>query len=319
MFYIFHGEDTFSQQETLAALRAKLGDAGLLDLNTTRFEGSMPFADLRQACDSVPFLAQARLVVARDALAAKPDKELLDSLAAYLPSLPETTRLFFLESRPLPPNHQILRLARSLDSGYVKLFARPEGIKLEQWIRQRVKMKQGGITSRAVRLLADNIGGELAILDNEIEKLVMYKGTDGEIEPFDVFRLSPYAAEESIFELVDALGNRDAKRSAVLLQQKFNEGADPFYLFSMFVRQFRLLLQVKELVEGGDRAPAIGRQLNLPAYVAAKLYQQSHGFGLTQLERIFEHLLEVDVGVKTGRKDMGTALNLLIASLTTDD
>lgn len=316
MFYIFHGEDTYSQRETLQALLAKLGDPAMLELNTTRFEGPVSLAELRQACDATPFLAPARLVIGMDVLTGKPDPAFLDALADYLPILPETTRLVFLESRSVPSGHPILKQAKTLESGYVKQFQLPEGARLEQWIRQRVKSKQGRISSRAVRLLADNIGSQLGILDNEIEKLLVFKGPDGEIEPGDVFQLSPYAAEESIFELVDALGSRDSRRAAMLLQQKFNEGADPFYLFSMFVRQFRLLLQVKELAETGDRAPAIGRQLNLPTYVAGKLYQQSLGFDLGQLERIFEHLLEIDVGVKTGRNDMGTALSLLVASLT---
>jgi DNA polymerase III delta subunit len=51
-------------------------------------------------------------------------------------------------------------------------------------------------------------------------------------------------------------------------------------------------------------------------FVAGKLYQQAQQFSLPQLEQIYHHLLEVDVGVKTGRNDMVTALNLFVAGLT---
>ena len=58
MFYIFHGDDTYSQKETLAKLRAKLGDPEMLDLNTTRLEGAVSFSQLQQACSAMPFSGQ---------------------------------------------------------------------------------------------------------------------------------------------------------------------------------------------------------------------------------------------------------------------
>ena len=46
MFYIFHGQDTHSQKDYLAKLTAKLGDPGMLDLNTTRLEGAVTLTEL---------------------------------------------------------------------------------------------------------------------------------------------------------------------------------------------------------------------------------------------------------------------------------
>jgi hypothetical protein len=37
---------------------------------------------------------------------------------------------------------------------------------------------------------------------------------------------------------------------------------------------------------------------------------------MAQLEQIYRHLLNIDVEVKTGKNDMTTALNLLVANLT---
>ena len=55
------------------------------------------------------------------------------------------------------------------------------------------------------------------------------------------------------------------------------------------------------------------------SFVAGKLYQQSQRFSLSQLEQIYHHLLDIDVAVKTGRHDMVTALNLLVAGLTLEE
>jgi len=316
MFYVFHGDDAHSQQETLNKLLAKMGDPSMLDLNTTRLQGRVTFTELQQATSAIPFLAEVRVVIVKNLLADRPDKSFLDQLVAYLPEMSETTRLFFLESKKLPANNPILKLAETAETGFSKQFSRPEGSALDRWIREQVAERNGRIQARAVQILAANIGNNLEILNNEIEKLILYKGENEDITAEDVTLLCPYAAEASIFDLVDALGNRNSKQASLLLQKKFSEGADPFYLFSMFIRQFRLLIQVKELSNAGKRPPGISQELKMHSFVAGKLFQQCQGFSLSQLEQIYRHLLTIDVGVKTGRHDLTTALNLLVAGLT---
>ncbi|RMH01240.1 MAG: DNA polymerase III subunit delta [Chloroflexi bacterium] len=318
MFYIFHGDDELSKKETLGKLIGRLGDPAMLDLNTARFEGQVSFSELRQACDTVPFLAKVRLVIVENLLSSDLSKGYLNELVAYLPQMPETTRLVFLESKVLRGSHPVVKLAEQDERGYVKVFSRPEGAALTRWIAQRVAVKNGRISSRAAHLLATNVGNDLNVLENELEKLVLYAG-DRQIEEGDVIRLSPYAAEVSIFDLVDAVGNRNQRKAALLLQQKLLEGTDPFFLFAMFVRQFRLLIQVKELAQEGERPSAIASALKLHNFVAEKLFRQAQQFSMAQLEQIYRHLLDVDVAVKTGRNDMETALNLLVAGLTADD
>ena len=130
--------------------------------------------------------------------------------------------------------------------------------------------------------------------------------------------LSPYAAEETIFELVDALGNRQTARAAELFQEKVHEGADPFYLFSMFIRQFRLLIQARYLLDRGERAAGIAEQMKQRPFVADKLARQARNFTLPQLEQIYRRLLEIDVDAKTGKADLLTSLYLLVAGLTVE-
>jgi DNA polymerase-3 subunit delta len=317
MFYLFHGDDDFSQTETLQTLLARLGDPGMLELNTTRFNGLMSFADLQQACSALPFLAPVRVVIVTDLFAAKPDRAFLDKLLDFLPQLPDFTRLFFLESQTLPANHRMLKAAKNLENGYLRRFERPQGNDVMKWIQTRAVEKGGRFSPRAASLLASNAGNDLQLLENEVEKLVLYKGPEAEVDEDDVLLLSPYAAEASIFDLVDAIGGRDGRRAAALFQQKLAEGTDPFYLFTMFVRQFRLLLQVKELAEEGRAAAAIASELRIHPFVANKLLQQSRGFTLPQLEEIYRHLLEIDVGNKTGQTDLLTALHLLVGGLAT--
>jgi DNA polymerase III subunit delta len=315
MFYIFHGDNEHAQREELAKKQAEFGDPAMLSLNTTQFEANVSLTQLRQACDAMPFLADKRLVIVHNLLSGKADY--VKELAAYLPQMPETTRLFFLESSKLLATHKLVKLAESNDRGHVKLFERPKGAELEQWARQRVQSKGGKISPRALNALVINVGNDLQLLDNEIEKLVLYRMVDGRpIELEDVTLLCPHLAEANIFELVDALGQMNGRTAARLLQQKINEGAEPFALFAMFIRQFRLLIQVKELADQGEKPPAIAKTLRLHNFVAGKLHQQSQRFSMSQLEQIYARLLEIDVGIKTGRTEINTALELFTAGVT---
>ena len=317
MFHLFHGSDTYSQRETLAALLAKEGDADMLSLNTTRLDSKITFTDLQSACDAMPFLARVRVVLVQDLFSSVPDKAFMEKLEAYLPHLPPTARLIFLESQTLPANHRIIRLADKDKIGYVKKFDQPKGHDLERWVRAHVEERGGRIDLQAAGLLAANVGGDLQALTNEIEKLVLYKG-EATIETADVVLLSPYAAEETIFELVDALGGRQAARAAELFQDKLHEGADPFYLFSMFIRQFRLLLQARALLDAGERPAGVAAQMKVHPFVADKLARQARNFTSPQLAQIYGRLLEIDVDVKTGKADLLTALHLLVAGLTVE-
>ncbi len=319
MFYLFHGQDTYSQREFLAGLLAKEGDADMLSLNTTRLSGKVTFNELQSACDAMPFLSRVRVVIVEGLFAAAPDKAFLDRLLAYLPTLPAATRLFFLEADKLPDSHRLIQLADKEKAGRVKLFDLPKGGELERWIRGHVAEAGGRIAPQAVQLLAANVGSDLAALGNEIEKLLLYAGPEGTVTAEDVTRLSPYAAEASIFDLVDALGGRRSAQAAALFQQKLNEGRDPFYLFSMFTRQFRLLLQTRSLLDTGERAAGVAQQLKVHPRVAEKLVAQARGFTMPQLEHIYRRLLQIDVETKTGQADLLTALHLLVAGVAAEE
>ena len=314
MFHLFHGQDTYSQRETLTALLAKEGDPDMLSLNTTRLDNRITFAELQSACDAMPFLSRVRVVLVQDLFSSIPDKAFMEKLEAYLPELPKATRL--------------IRLAQEKKVGYDRKFDPPRGGYLERWVRTHVEERGGRIAPQAAALLAANVAGErdergnalsaLSALANEIEKLVLYKGSEATIEAADVALLSPYAAEDTIFELVDALGNRQTARAAELFQDKINEGAAPFYLFSMFIRQFRLLIQARYLLDQGERAAGIAEQMKQKSFVAEKLARQARNFTLPQLEQIYRRLLEIDVDAKTGKADLMTSLYLLVAGLTVE-
>lgn len=315
-FYIFYGPDEFTQKETLADLKSKIGgDPALVDLNTSYFDGrQVSLSELRHACSAFPFLSDKRLVIVEGLLSRLEGKD-REALLALLPELPSTTRLVFLEEGGLAPNNPFIRLAQSSPAGYVRQFEVPTGRALEGWIQQRVEFHDGAINPRAAALLAANVGEDLRLLDMEICKLVAYTGLQRPITPEDVELLTPYAEQVVIFDLVDAIGQRHQQVAATLLRRKLEEGEEPLYLLAMVIRQFRLLIQVKEQQERGASIEEISGLMHVHSYVIGKIAQQANNYTLERLEAIYHQLLDTDVAIKTGQVEPEPALDVLVVEL----
>ena len=334
MYYIFHGEDEFSKTEQINQLRTKMGDPQFADLNTTQLDGrKVSLSELTHACDAVPFLADRRLIIVEGMLARleprrkKSEDEageeveeetnpgLAKELAAYLPRLPETTRLVFIETKTLAKNNPILKHAAADKTAHVKEFSAPEARDLPKWIQARVKTKGGAIEAGAVNELAAHIGNDLRLLDNEIEKLLIYRANQP-IRGEDVCTLVASVSESNIFDLVDAIGHRETTRALKLLHDQLNHNAAPMYLLTMITRQFRLLLQTRDFAARGKTVEQATAQLKMHPFVAKKTWAQSLNFSLPQLEAIYQKLLDTDIAIKTGRNEPMLALDLLVVELT---
>jgi DNA polymerase-3 subunit delta len=146
-------------------------------------------------------------------------------------------------------------------------------------------------------------------------------GERATITEADVAQLTHYVPEESVFALVDALGQRDGRTAARVLHQLLDAERDTtsgaMGLFAMIVRQFRLLIQAREfLAMGRGRGPALAKELRVHKFVAGKLEKQSRNFTLEDLEAIYRRLLDLDRRIKTGKIDPVLALDTLIAGLS---
>jgi len=325
MWYVFHGEDELSRSEAILALKQRM-DPVVAQWNTTVLDGrGLDLSELRSACDAVPFMGSLRLVIVNGAGAlaegsdrprhkrgeAHADDAFWQSLDGYLPQLPQSTELVFHEAQALSSGHPLLRLAEK-HGGQVRAFPLPVGADLEQWIRCRAEAKGANITPEAVELLATYVGSNLRLLDQELEKLATYLGGRGTIGRREVESLVSAVQEANIFHMVDALGNRNGRRALQLLRRLLQEGKAPLLLLTMVTRQFRLLLQAREL--DAQRVPLadMAREMEVKPFVAKKCLEQALRFRPADLRAILAELLDIDVGIKTGQLDGPVALELFI-------
>jgi DNA polymerase-3 subunit delta len=155
----------------------------------------------------------------------------------------------------------------------------------------------------------------LRAADNELVKLAAYVGVGKVITEHEVALLTPYVAQADVFDMVDALGQRDGPKTTRLLHNLLRD-SEPLQLFAMIIRQFRLLIQTREFLDSGVGVRDLPKYLEVPGFVAEKLARQARNFeSLAELERIYRYLLDTDVAIKTGRLEAELALDLLVAGL----
>jgi len=328
MIYLFHGDEEFGKSERISALKARLGD--LAEMNAVTLDGhSISQESLLHNCAAPPFLGDFRLVIINDLLlrlakSKGPDGKKSKSATAflawltdYIPSIPESTLLVLNESKKVAARNPVLKTISKLDDrAEVRLFATPQ-IKrgeLAAWVTHRAKEINIRLDRGVAEDLATFVGPNLRLLNSELEKLALYAGNRS-ITKADLALMCPYAREASIFDMVDALGNRHTATAFRLLAQMRNQGAHPLYLLTMIVRQYRILLQVKDYAERGLRKGEIASALKLHPYPTQKAMSQARNYTPRQLESIYDRLLETDVAIKTGKLEANLALDMLVVEL----
>ena len=322
-FYILHGDDDFGVEQEMNTFHARMAETPNGELNTSEFDGQQANAyEIINAVSSFPFLADKRLIIVKGMLAwitrkgaGETGKKAVEHLVEALPNLPEYARLVFVERQTLSDGNKILKLAREADNGYEKAFTTPGDS--TGWIMRRAKDAYGAeIQPAAAVALAAVTANDLRRADNELIKLVSYVDGERAITEEDVSLLTPYVAEAKVFDMVDALAEGRADAALTMLHRLLAEkDEDPFRIYGMIVRQFRLLLTAKEYLVSGGYPAQMADALGMNGYVAKKIAQQSRGFSLAGLERVYRALLDNDIKMKTGRIEPGLALDMLVASL----
>jgi DNA polymerase-3 subunit delta len=326
LLHILIGEDDYSVRQALEEIRKGVSDPSALAANTAVFDGQVPLAQLTNACATVPFLAEKRLVIVEGLLArfesgAKNGRKKArkngqeDEAAPFVDALkqiPPFTDLVLMDGKISTGNPLLRGLSAAAQ---VKAFPVLKDAGLRQWIERRVKAAGGSIAPKAVEMLVRFVGGNLWLMAGEVDKLVLFAG-GRRIEEGDVGGVVSYAQEANIFALVDAILEFRAGIAQERLQQLLTQGAVPSYILVMIARQVQLMVRVKvlksEKLSRGEMQDRLGLTSD---FVLRKALEQADRYSPARLREVYHRLLEADISIKTGKYDGELALNILIAEL----
>jgi DNA polymerase-3 subunit delta len=319
LLHILIGEDDFSSHQSLETIKKSAGDPTALMPNTTELEGAKVTPEqLRAACETVPFLADKRLVIVMGLLARfepkkkdgrKKSSRQTETAEEYQPftdaikNLPPFTELVLLEGGRIKSANPLLHeISPGAKVSSFPLLKKPG--QLIQWIEKRVAAQsKAGISKKAADLMARLVGNDLWTMANEIDKLVLY--TEGRtIEETDVKAVVSNVQEANVFNMVDAILESRVAVAQQLLQQLFKQGVTAAQLLVMLARQARIILLVKEMRTNGRSRVDIKSRLGLTSdFVINKAWTQADKYSPARLKEVYHKLINADIAIKTGKYD----------------
>jgi DNA polymerase-3 subunit delta len=324
---LLYGNDEYAISRRVAEFAGMFADKSEAEMNTSRLDArSLSDDDLNNALNALPFLAAQRLVLLASPSARYADAESREKFLGLLEKLPPSTRLVMWEEVDVKPwgnkaehlksdsRHWLVRWIEAKGLG-LERFALPAAQEMAGWIRQYATSQGGEFAASAAARLADLVGTDTRQAAQEVTKLLTYANWSRPVTAADVEALSPLTAQPDIFAMVDALAagkNGQAQR----LLHRLLDRQDAFSTWGMVVRQFRLLLLAREVLDNGGGEPEAIKALEAQPFVARKALGQARGFTMARLERIYHKLLEIDEAAKTGRMPLDLGMDILVAELS---
>jgi len=317
--YFLFGNDEFAISRKLKDFESDFTDPTSAGMNTARLEArTMSDSDLNNAVNAMPFLAKRRLVFIANPSTKYNNVSTRKKFFEYIEKAPDTTRLVLYELvEPRDADkHWLVKWAEKNDKLIqIKAFMLPKLRDMNGWIINETKKQEGQIEPRAAEMLKEMVGVDTRQAGMEISKLLAYVNWSRPINTSDVEAVCIVTSQQSVFDFVDALSNGNGK-SAQHLLHRLLESEDLFSLWGMVVRQFRLLLQAREILDGRGNKDDVARALHVHPFVAEKTAGQAARFSIEALESVYRKLLRIDEEVKTSHLTLDLALDTLVVELT---
>lgn len=304
MVSVLTGDNHFLlQQELRRIVAAFVQDQG--DMALEQLDGEeASFDRLREALQSLPFLASRKLVLLRNVGL---NKEFIDQHETLLNELPETTDLLIVESKLDKRTTYYKYLKKHTDfHEYTELDAPG----LSKWLVDFAAEQGGSLARPDAAYLVDRVGVNQQLLSNELTKLLQYSP---QITRTNIDLLTEKTPRSTIFELLDAALSGNTKRALELYAEQRAQKVEPQQILALLGWQLHVLALVK--VAGNRDAGQIASDAKINPYVIRKTQGIAQRMTMPQVKKLVHDTLVLDVRLKSEAIDADEALQNLIITL----
>lgn len=297
--YLLAGEEPLLRDDALALLRAAVLRDAPADFNLDVLHGSSatPTA-LLDAVSLLPMLAERRLVILKEPEERRgaSAKALLDALEAIVskPAREVSTVLVVVAAKV----DRRGRWAKAFGDGFVDCAAPTKANEIAAFVHEEAERQGLKLAAGVADALAERIGPQFLMLRQELAKLALLAGPGAAITQKNVAEGSIDVAEESIWDLMDAIGNGRLAEAFVGLDRVVSSGTPAPVVLGSLAAHFRKLARVRN---GGNLAG--------PPFVLRKLQTQAQRYPKARLETCLQAIHETDEILK-GRGNLTPKLAL---------
>ncbi|GEB31900.1 MULTISPECIES: DNA polymerase III subunit delta [Brevibacillus] len=317
--YVLYGPEAFLAEEFLTLAKNQMIDPQFRDLNMSVYDCTETgLTDILQDAETLPFLGEHRLVIARQAYfltGSKPQTKVEsdpDALLGYLQNPPPyTTLILHTESEKLDERKKLVKTLQQ--KAKVIPFPLLKDADLYGWVERQADKYQAKIGRQQAMKLVERVGQELRLLDKEVEKLALYVGVGGSITDEIIEMLGARTLEQDVFGLIEQVASGKLDRALRMMYDCMKTGEEPIKLIALLARQFRMLLHVKQLAPRGYSQQQMAGMIKMHPYAVKKAIEQARHFSEDSLKKLLHILAEEDFRMKSGQVDKRLALELFVA------
>ena len=304
--YLLYGEEAYLRTQYKNRLKNALADPSDT-MNFSRFEGKgINPAEIISLAETLPFFAERRLILIEDSGFFK---NKCDELADYLPNMPDTTCLLFVETEVDKRN----RLYKAVQKyGRVTEFQLQDERTLMKWILGTLKKENKKITESTLQLFLERTGSDMENIHMELEKLLSYTIGREVITSEDVEKICTMQTTGQIFEMIRAIAEKKQRLALDLYYDLLALKEPPMRILFLIARQFNQLLLVKSLTAKGMDRASVASKAQVAPFIAGRLMTQAKSFTMQQLRNAVQDCVDAEEAVKTGRMTDVLSVEILI-------
>lgn len=319
--YLLYGKEKYILDYTRNMILDASVEADSADFNKSVYDmEETPVETAIEDAETLPFMGEFRVVIIQSPYfltAAKSRAKVehdLTHLEKYLKNPSEQSIvIIYAPYEKLDERKKLVKLLKK--QAEVVHADKMNEKTLKDWIQQAAHDEHVMITDDAVERLIQLQGDDLGLLINEVKKMSVYVGENGQIEQDTVDELISRSLESNVFTLVDHVVHRRIDKAFRIVYDLLKQNEEPIKLMALLARQFRIILQVKQLRAQGYTENKIASAISLHPYAVKVASRQSNSFAEDELKNLLILAADADFKMKTGQMDKTLTLELFITEL----
>lgn len=305
-FYLLYGSEDYLKHQYRDKLVKALVDVED-NMNYSFYEGKkINVNDLLDTGDTLPFFAENRVIVVENSGLFKKTPE---GFEKRLINFPDSTHVIFVESEVDGRNRLVTWFKKN---GYKTEMKAPSEGEIRKWIAKLCKDEGKQIYENAVEYFIGSVGLDMMLIKNELEKLFSYVGDRAEITIEDVREVCVNEADDTLYQMVDAIGNRNQKEALILYRNLLQLKQEPLFILSQLSRNVRKMLEISELLSDGKNFDEIASIAGVPKWTINRYKTQIRNNSKESFKQMLEQCINTEASIKTGLVKDIVGVELLI-------
>jgi DNA polymerase-3 subunit delta len=305
--YYIVGKEKYFHDRIIKLLKKKLfTDPGSGSLNTNIFYGTEnTLGEMISACMDYPMLSDRKLVVVKNFSKMKISDP--DTLEKYIANPVKSTVLLISTD-----DAGRTKVFQTLNKKAVAVSCDPvKDQDLSNWIFRFYRARKVEIDRQACQFLVTQIGSDLLLIENEIQKIRSFKNDDSLITRDHLLKTSGTTKQISSFALQNTLAVKNLAESLKISKELIESGENITGIIAIlfaFYRKVMIVLSLKSL--GKDRSQ-ISKETKMTDYQLKNIYSTAQKYSMGQMAKIIELLKKIDTDLKTSNISEKHAIYML--------